>query len=124
MALQADRITAFASYILTQTLMTLEFIMFKFLHHLPIVRDYTTVKWFDWTARIVMKKGDYWSNAFSWQMYKVQSQAVKIGTLKCARYGRPAPNPTLLMLKDCSQVKLLDYAKGSRPLVVNFGSNS
>lgn len=124
MTLQMERVTAYASYMLSHTLMTLEFLMFKFLHYLPIVRDYTTVRWFDWTARIVMKKHEYWNSAFTWSMYKAQSQVVKIGTLKCARYGRPAPNPPLLYLDGYSQMKLLDFTKGTRPLVVNFGSNS
>lgn len=105
-------------------MMTLEFIVFKFLHHLPLVKDYTTVAWFDWTARIVMKKEEYWPLAFTWPMYKLQTQVVKMGFLKTARKGRPAPNPKLFHIDDYSEVNLLSCASGTRPLVVNFGSNS
>ena len=119
-----ERVQAYAIFVFSQTMMTLEFIVFKFLHVIPVLRDYTTVKWFDWTARIVMKKENYWNTAFGLEMYKVQSRVVQLGTLKTAKQGQPAPNPELLVLNGHSNAKLLDYCKGTRPLVLNFGSSS
>ena len=41
-----------------------------------------------------------------------------------AETGQPAPNPTVIKMKDLSQVNLLDLATSGRPLVLNFGSCS
>ena len=124
MVLRLERVSAYATFFLFQILMTLEFIVFKFLHQLPFIRNFTTVKWFDWTVKMVMQKEEYWDTAFKWQMYKLQSKVVMIGTLKTARHGLPAPNPMLHQLDGRKEVRLLSYAKGTRPLVLNFGSSS
>lgn len=125
MSLTMERVQTYATFLLFQTMMTLEFIVFKFLHSIPFVGDYTTVKWFDWTARIVMKKEEYWNTAFGWEMYKLQTRVVQKGTFKNAKLGRPAPNPEVLLLDGNRDAKkLLDYCKGTRPLVLNFGSCS
>lgn len=42
--------------------------------------------------------------------------------LKDAVQGYPAPNPELIELKSGREVRLLDFMKTNRPLVVNFGS--
>jgi hypothetical protein len=42
--------------------------------------------------------------------------------MKEAEKGRPTPNPSLVSLDGSKYFQLLDFARGSRPLVVNFGS--
>jgi hypothetical protein len=124
MVVRLERLSAYMSFFLCQTLMSIEFVVMKFLHQIPIVNTVATEKWFTWTARIYMPKEQYWDSAFKWAMYKLQSRVVKIATLKTAKTGKPAPNPAVHSLDEHREVRLLSFAKENRPLVLNFGSNS
>lgn len=121
-----DRLTAYMLLAFNQTMMTIEFVIMKLLHQIPVVNEISTGKWFSWTARIYLPKEHYWDSAFKWVMYRLQTRVVKFASLKTAKTGLPAPNPCVLKLEDQSQkdVRLLSFAKGKRPLVLNFGSNS
>ncbi|CAL8273200.1 unnamed protein product [Merluccius merluccius] len=46
----------------------------------------------------------------------------KLDFLKAARLGRGAPNTEVVRLRDQTRGRVLDYARGDRPLVLNFGS--
>lgn len=73
-------------------------------------------------ATIDMPKEDYWENLFGWEMFKAQQKCLQRDLMKEAQKGRPAPNPRLVSLDGSKDFQLLDFARGSRPLVVNFGS--
>ena len=59
----------------------------------------------------------YGSNKMLTVILKIAFGDVK----KTARLGTPAPNCKLVST-DGNECRLLDFARGSRPLVVNFGS--
>ncbi|KAI4894207.1 hypothetical protein NFI96_007183 [Prochilodus magdalenae] len=46
----------------------------------------------------------------------------KLDALKVARVGRTAPNSEVVRLADARRRRILEYARGARPLVLNFGS--
>lgn len=46
----------------------------------------------------------------------------KLDFFKSAHVGSPAPNPEVVELRGQGRVRLLDYSRGARPLVLNFGS--
>uniref|UniRef100_A0A8C7NVF5 Iodothyronine deiodinase n=1 Tax=Oncorhynchus mykiss TaxID=8022 RepID=A0A8C7NVF5_ONCMY len=48
----------------------------------------------------------------------------KLDFFKSAHLGCIAPNTEVVQLKDRRRVRVLDYAKGRRPLILNFGSCS
>lgn len=62
---------------------------------------------------------DYGSNKMLAAVLKIALGDIK----KTARLGTPAPNCRLVST-DGKECRLLDFARGSRPLVVNFGSYS
>uniref|UniRef100_A0A673VXT9 Iodothyronine deiodinase n=1 Tax=Salmo trutta TaxID=8032 RepID=A0A673VXT9_SALTR len=48
----------------------------------------------------------------------------KLDFFKSAHLGFIAPNTEVVQLKDRRRVRVLDYVKGRRPLILNFGSCS
>uniref|UniRef100_A0A6I8P1M1 Iodothyronine deiodinase n=1 Tax=Ornithorhynchus anatinus TaxID=9258 RepID=A0A6I8P1M1_ORNAN len=46
----------------------------------------------------------------------------KLDHFKSARVGAPAPNPVVVAPDGPTRRRLLDFARGARPLVLNFGS--
>ena len=46
----------------------------------------------------------------------------KLDFLKAARLGCGAPNTEVVQLRDQKRSRVLDYAQGDRPLILNFGS--
>lgn len=64
----------------------------------------------------------YGNSLFGWEMYKAVTETLMIDLQKKAKTGKEAPNPSLVSADDQSRSHLLDFAKDSRPLVVNFGS--
>lgn len=66
---------------------------------------------------------DFWDDYGSNKMLAAVLKIVLGDIKKTARLGYPAPNCRLVST-DGKQCRLLDFARGSRPLVVNFGSYS
>lgn len=64
----------------------------------------------------------YGDSLFGWEMYKAVTTALMIDMKKKAKRGKEAPNPSLMSADGQSRSYLLDFARESRPLVVNFGS--
>ena len=64
----------------------------------------------------------YGDSLFGWEMYKAVTAALMIDMQKKAKQGTEAPNPSLMSPDGQSRSHLLDFARESRPLVVNFGS--
>lgn len=66
---------------------------------------------------------DFWDDYGSNKMLAAVLKIVFGDIKKTARLGYPAPNCRLVST-DGKECRLLDFARGSRPLVVNFGSYS
>lgn len=66
---------------------------------------------------------DFWDDYGSNKMLAAVLKIVLGDIKKTARLGYPAPNCRLVST-DGKECRLLDFARGSRPLVVNFGSYS
>lgn len=66
---------------------------------------------------------DFWDDYGSNKMLAAVLKIVLGDIKKTARLGTPAPNCKLVST-DGKECRLLDFAGGSRPLVVNFGSYS
>ena len=74
-------------------------------------------------ASIVMPLENYYHTLFSWSLIQTLWKYGKYELNKTSKVGRVAPNPPLVAgEKGQSVVHLLDLVKGSRPLVVVFGS--
>lgn len=63
------------------------------------------------------------------KMFTLESlQAVwygqKLDFFKSAHLGYTAPNTEVVLLQEQRRVRILDYMKGRRPLILNFGSCS
>ena len=66
---------------------------------------------------------NYYHTLFSWRLIQTLWKYGKYELNKTSKVGRVAPNPPLVAgEKGQSVVHLLDLVKGSRPLVVVFGS--
>lgn len=64
----------------------------------------------------------YGNSLFGWEMYKAVTAALMTDLQKKAKLGAEAPNPCVVSADGQLRSNLLDFAKKSRPLVVNFGS--
>lgn len=69
-----------------------------------------------------MSKEVYGDSLFGWEMYKAVTETLMIDMQKKAKQGTEAPNPSLVSTDGKTRPHLLDFARESRPLVVNFGS--
>lgn len=59
---------------------------------------------------------------FSMESLKAVWHGHKLDFFKSAHLGHEAPNTEVVQLGDRKQTRILDYAKGKRPLILNFGS--
>ncbi|XP_068720931.1 type I iodothyronine deiodinase-like [Montipora capricornis] len=65
---------------------------------------------------------DYWGSLFSWNMFQSVRSTILGDLQKSARFGQRAPNPSVVTLDGVSHPHLLNFCRGNRPLVLNFGS--
>ena len=73
---------------------------------------------------ILIPHENFWNEYFGWKMLKTVLR-IRFGDLeKKARLGSRAPNVRLVSTDGAAACRLLDFIKGNRPLVVNFGSCS
>ena len=70
---------------------------------------------------VLVSHKNFWHSYGSNEMLKVILKIVLGDVKRTARLGTPAPNCKLVST-DGKECRLLDFARGSRPLVVNFGS--
>lgn len=69
-----------------------------------------------------LSKEVFGESLFGWEMYKAVTATLMTDLQKKAKRGLEAPNPPLFSADGQSRSHLLDFARESRPLVVNFGS--
>ena len=93
------------------------------LRAMPFMEIYVA-KLFDTITGLPTAKEDYWSSLFGWEMLRTCFRMVDLNLSKTARAGSTAFNAPLVSLDGKQDFKLLDFARGDRPLVVNFGSCS
>ena len=87
---------------------------------LPIIQD--KVKRYNEKYFLVPYE-DFWQSWCSWNMLRIVVNQELTELKKTARLGLPAPNCKLVST-DGKEKRLLDFARGNRPLVLNFGSCS
>ena len=87
---------------------------------LPIIQD--KVKKYNEKYFLVPYE-DFWQSWCSWNMLRIVVNQELTELKKTARLGLPAPNCKLVST-DGKEKRLLDFARGNRPLVLNFGSCS
>ena len=84
------------------------------------------VKQMNRVASIVMPIDDYWDSLFTWPMIQTLWKYGRYEIHKHSRVGKATPNTRLISTDPAEQhvdgLHLLDLVKGSRPLVVVFGS--
>uniref|UniRef100_A0A3Q3A8G3 Iodothyronine deiodinase n=1 Tax=Kryptolebias marmoratus TaxID=37003 RepID=A0A3Q3A8G3_KRYMA len=59
---------------------------------------------------------------FSLESLKAVWHGHKLDFLKAAHLGHGAPDAEVVQLEDQRRARILDYARGERPLILNFGS--
>ena len=90
--------------------------------YIPVLKSLVVV-WFNWVTRIEMPVSQFWDTLFTWKMLKVYIKVLHRHYVdRTARTGENAPNPPLVSLDGKQRSRLLDLAKGNRPLVLNFGN--
>ena len=90
--------------------------------YIPVLKSLVVV-WFNWVTRIEMPVSQYWDTLFTWKMFKAYFKILQRHYVeRTARTGEDAPNPPLVSVDGKQRCRLLDLAKGSRPLVLNFGN--
>ncbi|CAM2116284.1 unnamed protein product [Caretta caretta] len=59
---------------------------------------------------------------FTLESLKAVWHGQKLDFFKSAHVGSAAPNPEVIQLDGQKRLRILDYARGKRPLILNFGS--
>ncbi|KAH1172381.1 hypothetical protein KIL84_007999 [Mauremys mutica] len=59
---------------------------------------------------------------FTLESLKAVWHGQKLDFFKSAHVGSSAPNPEVIQLDGQKRLRILDYARGKRPLILNFGS--
>ncbi|XP_031573548.1 type I iodothyronine deiodinase-like [Actinia tenebrosa] len=108
-------------YYTASCLLLIAFGLFKLLYFLPFAHSLIEVM-ISKLSTIDMKKEDYWKGLFGWKMYSTYQKVVLRELQREAYLNRQTPNPLLTSVDGNTTHRLLDMARGSRPLVVNFGS--
>lgn len=110
-----------AAYYLSSAFLFVMFSVLKVLRKIYWMENYI-VQLFQIVATIEMRKEEYWDGLFGWEMFKAHQTCLLRHLFKEAKEGRQAPNPTLVSVDGTKNCNMLEFARGSRPLIVNFGS--
>ena len=90
---------------------------------LPVARRYLQMVVYDVMDDITsFERKDYEDTIDSYHFMKVLLRQYSLDKLKHAMVGYEAPNPTVLTLESKKEVKLLEFQKHARPLVISFGN--
>lgn len=73
-------------------------------------------------STIQMPREDYWDSLFTWSMFSSKRSSMLLELQKTASRGKIAPDSQLISVDGKSRYRLLEFCRGNRPLVVNFGS--
>lgn len=105
---------------LTVIRITLAIGLMRIASSIPILKD--RIKRYNEKFLLVPYE-DFWQSWCSWKMLRAVMQLTLGDLNKTARLGSPAPDCELVST-DQKECRLLDLARGERPLVLNFGSCS
>lgn len=105
---------------LTVIRITLAIGLMRIASSIPILKD--KIKRYNEKFLLVPYE-DFWQSWCSWKMLRAVMQLTLGDLNKTARLGSPAPDCELVST-DQKECRLLDLARGERPLVLNFGSCS
>lgn len=105
---------------LTVIRIALEIGLMRIASSIPVLKD--KIKRYNEKFLLVPYE-DFWQSWCSWKMLHAVVQLTLADLNKTARLGSSAPNCELVST-DQKERRLLDLARGDRPLVLNFGSCS
>lgn len=88
---------------------------------IPIIQD--KIKKYNEKHFLVLYE-DFWQSWCSWEMLRIVINQELAELERTAKLGLPAPNCKLVSTDGKTEKRLLDFARGDRPLVLNFGSCS
>lgn len=108
-------------YYTASCLLLVAFGLFKLLYFLPFAHNLIEAM-IRKLSTIEMQKEDYWNGLFGWKMFNTYQKLILRELQREAYLNRQTPNPLLASVDGNTTHRLLDWARGSRPLVVNFGS--
>lgn len=101
--------------------LVMTFIAGSILKRVSFLRSYIVAA-FDAIATEKLPPEVYWDSLFGPKMFGHVWHSVEVDVKKRAHLGSKAVNCPLVSLDDGKFCRLLDFARGNRPLVVNFGS--
>lgn len=115
------QMTAVLSYCAGTVLLLFAFLCLRVLRLLPWGKS-TWARLWKIATTIDLPMADYWNSLFTWHMFQSVRATILYELQKSARLGQRAPNPSVVTLDGTSHPHLLNFCRGNRPLVLNFGS--
>ena len=109
----------YLAYVALQCVFTVGF----FLKSVPFLKSLLH-QLFDSVSGIHLCPEVYWQSLFSGEMLKHVYHALVTDMTRKMKLGRRAMNSPLVSTDGQRYLRLLDFAKAKRPLVINFGSYS
>ena len=109
------------SYYIVSLCLSVMFVILRVMRQLPLLNHFIP-QLIAKMSTMEMQKETYWESIFTWQLYKSIRDGILLDLQKRVRLGDDAHNSKLVSCDGKSLYYLLDMARGSRPLVVNFGS--
>ena len=108
-------------YYAVSALLLLAFSAFRLLQLFPRARWIFFVM-MNKISTIQLPQENYWHSLFTWPMFTAVRSCILLELQKSASRGNLAPDSQLISVDGKSRRSLLDFNRGSRPLVVNFCS--
>lgn len=115
------KITTVFPYCAGTVLLFLAFLCLRVLRLLPFSKR-VLARLMRIVTKMELPVEDYWSSLFTWQMFQTVHSSILCDLQKSAQLGQRAPNPSVATLDGASHPHLLNFCRGNRPLVLNFGS--
>ena len=99
----------------------LAFSIFRLMQLFPCVQ-WILLELMDKISTVKLPQEDYWQSLFSRPMFDSMRSSILLELQKSVQVGKLAPDSQVFAVDGQSRYKLLDFCRGSRPLVVNFCS--
>lgn len=111
----------FLCYYLGTSVLLLAFTVLRLLKLIPCTQ-WIISEFVNKISTIQMPREDYWDSLFTWPMLSSKRSSMLLELQKTASWGKIAPDSQLISVDGKSRYRLLEFCRGNRPLVVNFGS--
>lgn len=100
---------------------TLAIVLVRIASSIPIIQD--KIKKYN-EKHFLVPYEDFWQSWCSWEMLRIVINQELAELERTAKLGLPAPNCKLVSTDGKFEKRMLDFAHGDRPLILNFGSCS